>query len=69
MGIVLIASDRVTAAAHACCLGQVVGLLLDHPGWRAALEEQPACALQLLAALLVTFNSRLWHPASGVLLK
>jgi hypothetical protein len=47
----------------------VVGLLLDHPGWRAVLEAQPARAHQLLAALLVTFDSRLWHPASGVLLK
>jgi hypothetical protein len=47
----------------------VVGLLLDHPGWGAVLEAQPARAHQLLAALLVTFDSRLWHPASGVLFK
>jgi hypothetical protein len=48
---------------------QVVGLLLDHPGWRSVLEAQPGHVHQLLAALLVTFDSRLWHPASGVLLK
>lgn len=48
---------------------QVSGLLLEHPTWRSLLESQPAHARELIGSLLQVFDSRLWHPASGVLLK
>lgn len=47
----------------------VVGLLLDNPAWRELLEAQPQRAQQLVGALLRVFDSRLWHPTTGVLLK
>eukprot|EP00879_Flechtneria_rotunda_P003084 GHRR01003305.1.p1 GENE.GHRR01003305.1~~GHRR01003305.1.p1 ORF type:complete len:773 (+),score=310.18 GHRR01003305.1:253-2319(+) len=48
---------------------QVAGLLLERPSGRGLFEARPPLAKQLMAALLVVFDSRLWHPASGVLLK
>jgi hypothetical protein len=47
----------------------VVGLLLDNPTWRELLEQQQERARQLVRALLQVFDSRLWHPTTGVLLK
>jgi hypothetical protein len=47
----------------------VVGLLLDNPAWRELLEQQQGCARQLVGGLLQVFDSRLWHPTTGVLLK
>eukprot|EP00878_Enallax_costatus_P012291 GHUV01012839.1.p1 GENE.GHUV01012839.1~~GHUV01012839.1.p1 ORF type:complete len:1206 (+),score=405.87 GHUV01012839.1:233-3850(+) len=48
---------------------QVCGLLLDQPTWRSLVEAQPDKAWELVGSLLQVFDSRLWHPASGVLLK
>ncbi len=47
----------------------VVGLLLDNPAWRVLLEQQEGRARQLVGSLLQVFDSRLWHPTTGVLLK
>jgi hypothetical protein len=47
----------------------MVGLLLDDPTWRAALEGDGPRAVTLVGALLKVFDSRLWHPTTGVLLK
>lgn len=54
---------------HARSVVQVCGLLLDQPSWRSLVEAQPDKARELLGSLLQVFDSRLWHPASGVLLK
>eukprot|EP00775_Hariotina_reticulata_P010985 gene10985-11140_t len=48
---------------------QVVGALLDHPAWRVMVESNTERTRQLLSSLLVVFDSRLWHPASSVLMK
>jgi hypothetical protein len=47
----------------------MVGLLLDDPTWRCALECDGPRAVTLVGALLQVFDSRLWHPTTGVLLK
>jgi hypothetical protein len=48
---------------------QVVGALLDHPAWRVMVESSSQRTRQLMSSLLVVFDSRLWHPASSVLMK
>lgn len=51
----------------------VVGLLLDNAEWRRLLEQpgqqHAARAVQLVSSLLEVFDTRLWHPATHVLLK
>lgn len=49
----------------------VVGLLLDNARWRGLLEgpQQHDKAVALIGGLLRVFDSRLWHPTTGVLLK